>query len=341
MQSHQRYFPLGGRRVAIVANAGDPEIVRGGHIHVLESRLADASFTFERDVAVGIEGLVARLGSIVFVRGGGTFADKSARLWTRRHPRRRRRLPGGGAARESRPGGRARARVPELEGYIGGEYARLAGFPEGVCARDRAAVPAGRIGRPAAVDRAGQDAGGGGQARHAHCGVCAGPEAERLTRSLRTPSGGDRALPACARGRAPARDRSALRGRPQAPGRAGRRRRAATTTRSRSPISSPSGSRTCSTCRSSSCARRGARRSPSSAASPGLLSRWRRLTPRSSWRCIRRTPARRAWPRTRRAPSIPTCWSSLPRRRSRGPSSGSRPRSRRASKAATSRARSP
>ena len=135
MQSHQRYFPLGGRRVAIVANAGDPEIVRGGHIHVLESRLADASFTFERDVAVGIEGLVARLGSIVFVRGGGTFADKSARLVELVDT-----LGGGDASREAARLAKADQAAelvrefPELEGYIGGEYARLAGFPEGVCA---------------------------------------------------------------------------------------------------------------------------------------------------------------------------------------------------------------
>jgi glycyl-tRNA synthetase beta chain len=135
MQSHQRYFPLGLRRVAIVANAGDPEIVRGGHIHVLESRLADASFTFERDVAVGIEGLVARLGSIVFVRGGGTFADKSARLLELVDA-----LGGGDASREAARLAKADQAAelvrefPELEGYIGGEYARLAGFPEAVCA---------------------------------------------------------------------------------------------------------------------------------------------------------------------------------------------------------------
>ncbi|HEU5212587.1 MAG TPA: glycine--tRNA ligase subunit beta [Gaiellaceae bacterium] len=135
MQSHQRYFPLGGRRVAIVANAGDPEIVRGGHIHVLESRLADATFTFERDAAVGIEGLVGRLGSIVFVRGGGSFADKSARLRELVDA-----LGGGDASREAARLAKADQAAelvrefPELEGYIGGEYARLAGFPEAVCA---------------------------------------------------------------------------------------------------------------------------------------------------------------------------------------------------------------
>ena len=51
MQSHQRYFPLGGARFAFVANGGDPELVRAGNERVLEGRLEDASFTFERDVA--------------------------------------------------------------------------------------------------------------------------------------------------------------------------------------------------------------------------------------------------------------------------------------------------
>src|SRR5207248_2269813 len=55
MQSHQRYFPLGENRFAVVANGGDPEVVAAGNAQVLEARLEDAAFTFERDVAVGIE----------------------------------------------------------------------------------------------------------------------------------------------------------------------------------------------------------------------------------------------------------------------------------------------
>jgi glycyl-tRNA synthetase beta chain len=135
MQSHQRYFPLGGQRFAVVANSGDAEVVRAGHARVLESRLADASFTFERDLVVGIEGLAARLGSIVFVRGAGTFADKRDRLAELVEA-----LGGGDASREAARLAKADQAAelvrefPELEGYIGGEYARLAGFPEAVAA---------------------------------------------------------------------------------------------------------------------------------------------------------------------------------------------------------------
>ena len=135
MQSHQRYFPLGRNRFAIVANGGDPDTVRAGNETVLEGRLDDATFTFERDVASGIEELAKRLGSIVYFAEAGTFADKTARLQKLVD-----RLGGGDASREAARLAKADQAAelvrefPELEGYIGAEYARLAGFPEAVCA---------------------------------------------------------------------------------------------------------------------------------------------------------------------------------------------------------------
>jgi glycyl-tRNA synthetase beta chain len=135
MQSHQRYFPLGGNRFAFVANGGDPETVVAGNQNVLEGRLEDASFTFERDVARGIDWLVEKLGSITFVAGAGTFAHKAERLVALV-----RELGGGEASQEA--GRLAKAdqaaelvrEFPDLEGHIGAEYARLAGYPEAVCA---------------------------------------------------------------------------------------------------------------------------------------------------------------------------------------------------------------
>jgi glycyl-tRNA synthetase beta chain len=135
MQSHQRYFPLGGNRFAIVANGGDPDTVRAGNEQVLEGRLDDATFTLERDLATGIEGLAAQLGSIVYFAGAGTFADKAERLRSLVD-----RLGGGDASLEAARLAKADQAAelvrefPELEGYIGAEYARLAGFPEAVCA---------------------------------------------------------------------------------------------------------------------------------------------------------------------------------------------------------------
>jgi glycyl-tRNA synthetase beta chain len=135
MQSHQRYFPLGGNRFAFVANGGDPDTVRAGNENVLEGRLDDATFTFERDVQLGIDELANRLGSIVYFADAGTFADKAERL-----VRLVDRLGGGDASLEAARLAKADQAAelvrefPDLEGYIGAEYARLAGYPEGVSA---------------------------------------------------------------------------------------------------------------------------------------------------------------------------------------------------------------
>jgi glycyl-tRNA synthetase beta chain len=135
MQSHQRYFPLEGARFAFVANGGDPATVIAGNERVLEGRLEDASFTFERDVARGIEALAEQLPRITFVAGAGTYADKAGRLAELVGM-----LGGGEAPREAARLAKADQAAelvrefPDLEGHIGAEYARLAGYPEGVCA---------------------------------------------------------------------------------------------------------------------------------------------------------------------------------------------------------------
>jgi tetrameric-type glycyl-tRNA synthetase beta subunit len=135
MQSHQRYFPLPGNRFAFVANGGDPDVVRAGNERVLRGRLEDAAFTFERDVAVGIDELANRLGSITFFAGAGSYGDKTARV-----SKLVEQLGGGDASREAARLAKADQAAelvrefPELEGHIGAEYARLAGYPEAVCA---------------------------------------------------------------------------------------------------------------------------------------------------------------------------------------------------------------
>src|SRR5207244_7438176 len=134
-QSHQRYFPLGGNRFAFVANGGDRDVVRAGNEVVLEGRLDDASFTFERDVQLGIDRLADRLGAITFFAGAGSFADKSERVRALVE-----KLSGGEASVEAARLAKADQaselvrEFPDLEGHIGAEYARLAGYPEAVCA---------------------------------------------------------------------------------------------------------------------------------------------------------------------------------------------------------------
>jgi glycyl-tRNA synthetase beta chain len=133
MQSHQRYFPIVGNRFALVANGGEPDVVAAGHTQVLEARLEDASFTFERDVAVGIDSLAERLAAITFFAGAGSFAEKAERV-----AKLVERLGGGDASLEAARLAKADQaselvrEFPELEGYIGAEYARLAGYPDAV-----------------------------------------------------------------------------------------------------------------------------------------------------------------------------------------------------------------
>ncbi len=135
MQSHQRYLPLSPGRFAFVANGGATDLVVPGNETVLAGRLEDAAFSYERDVERGIEAMAARLPAITFHARAGTFADKGARLAVLCD------LLGGGEA--SRGAARlAKAdqastmvhEFPELEGFMGSVYARLAGVPEAVAA---------------------------------------------------------------------------------------------------------------------------------------------------------------------------------------------------------------
>ena len=135
MQSHQRYFPLGGNRFGFVTNGGDPDVVRAGNEIVLEGRLDDARFTFERDVQLGIDKLVERLDAITYVTGAGSLADKTDRLRALVG-----KLGGGEASLEAARLAKADQaselvrEFADLEGHIGAEYARVAGYPEAVCA---------------------------------------------------------------------------------------------------------------------------------------------------------------------------------------------------------------
>ena len=207
MESHQRYFPLGGDRFAFVANGGDPDIVRRGNERVLEGRLEDASFTFERDVA----------------GGSRPWRSSSTRSRSPRGPARSPTRPSGSvSSREVLGGGEASGEAarlakadqastmvrefPDLEGHIGAEYARLAGFPEAVCCSHRRALPPGRGRRAAAADGSRARALRGRQDRQPHRRVRARRTPDGLTRPVRPAPRCDRPLPPRGRGRA--RDRS-------------------------------------------------------------------------------------------------------------------------------------
>ena len=208
-----------------------------GYVRVLEGRLDDAAFTFDRDVAVGIHEMAGRLGQITFFEGGGTLAEKAERLVELVD-----KLGGDEDARQAASLAKADQaselvrEFPTLEGAIGGEYARLAGLSDDVCtAIAEHYLPDGA---DAALPtyRGGPDPLRRGQDRHADGLVRPRPPSDRLARPVRPAPGGDRPLPARRRRR---RRRS--------------RGRCSTTT---CATSSRSGSRAISTCPSSTSARR-------------------------------------------------------------------------------------
>ena len=135
MQSHQRYLPLSPGRFAFVANGGASDLVVAGNEAVLEGRLEDAEFSYGRDVDVGIEAMAEKLGAITFHARAGTLAEKAARLESLCDL-----LGGGEVSREAARLAKADQastmvhEFPELEGFMGGVYARLAGVAEAVAA---------------------------------------------------------------------------------------------------------------------------------------------------------------------------------------------------------------
>jgi len=151
MQHHQKYFAVedaSGRLLpAFVAiRNGDAQglaVVREGNEWVLRARLADARFFFEEDRTKPLAARVEELGGLVFLDKLGTMAQKTQRLealarWL-------------GDALEDRVAEATVAalvraahlskadlvtqmvrELPELQGIMGGIYARLDGEPEAV-----------------------------------------------------------------------------------------------------------------------------------------------------------------------------------------------------------------
>ena len=149
MQSHQRYFPLFAEdgalsnRFLYVTN-GDPRYsgtITAGNERVLEGRIEDAEFSFEKDKVTGIDEMVAQLGRIVFHEKAGSMKDKTDRLVI---------LTGFLADQvQATPEVKGRAReaarlskadqvsvmvreFADLEGVMGDTYAVMAGYPEEV-----------------------------------------------------------------------------------------------------------------------------------------------------------------------------------------------------------------
>jgi len=148
LKHHQRCFTARKRDGGVsnvffaVANieSKDPAVVAHGNERVVNARLADAAFYFDRDPQESLESRVERLSQIVFQDGLGMVGDQVRRL--------RSFVLDNAAALDVDANLAQRAaylcksdlttglvgEFPELQGYMGGIYARLDGEDEQVAA---------------------------------------------------------------------------------------------------------------------------------------------------------------------------------------------------------------
>ncbi|HEV2817295.1 MAG TPA: glycine--tRNA ligase subunit beta [Allosphingosinicella sp.] len=153
MRVNQKYFACqdeGGRlsnRFVFVANiaSSDPAAVIAGNEKVLAARLADAKFFWEQDLKVPLDAQAERLDQIVFHEKLGTVADKAERVarlaeWLVSERLLRADLQEVGTAARLAKADLVTEMVgefPELQGVIGGHYARAQGHGEAVAAAIR------------------------------------------------------------------------------------------------------------------------------------------------------------------------------------------------------------
>ncbi|HEY3161240.1 MAG TPA: glycine--tRNA ligase subunit beta [Vicinamibacterales bacterium] len=149
MIHHQHYFPVvdedGKLKPAFLAvtnmQAEKPEIIARNSERVLTARLRDARFFWDEDRKVPLESRIDRLGTILFHKKLGSYREKADRVaslaeWIARE---RFQKPDAAAA-AGRAGRLAKADLAtdmvreftELQGTMGGIYAREEGQPEAV-----------------------------------------------------------------------------------------------------------------------------------------------------------------------------------------------------------------
>ncbi len=88
MQDHQKYFPVvdeDGKLLACfisVANieSNNPALIKQGNERVIQPRLSDAAFFWERDLKHGLANHIEALEKVIYQKQLGSLADKSGRL---------------------------------------------------------------------------------------------------------------------------------------------------------------------------------------------------------------------------------------------------------------------
>ena len=219
MIHHQHNFPVvddAGRlkpAFLVVTNtdAGNEKVVARNYERVLTARLRDARFFWDADRKVPLDERIERLKTIRFHKKLGSYFEKSQRIetlarWIAAEP-----LESAAVADMAAAAGRLAkadlatemvAELTELQGVMGGIYAREEGQPERVWKAIYYHYLPDAVGVDAPPTRAAARRGGshmGGrvarrQARHGRRDVLRGREADRLARSVRIAAAGARHL---------------------------------------------------------------------------------------------------------------------------------------------------
>ncbi|MDF0643742.1 MAG: glycine--tRNA ligase subunit beta [Nitrospira sp.] len=151
MKEHQGFFSVRNKETGALAphfiavantQLKDLSLIRAGNERVLAARLADAKFFFDEDRKTTLEARVAKLGGVTFHQKLGTMGQKQERVRKLAEILAGQTAPGD--AELARICGRAGAlckadlltgivgEFPELQGIMGGEYARHDGEPAAV-----------------------------------------------------------------------------------------------------------------------------------------------------------------------------------------------------------------
>ncbi|MCP4544854.1 MAG: glycine--tRNA ligase subunit beta [bacterium] len=150
MKSHQRYFSaendagslLPGFIVILNGERSRPDVVSKGNERVLQARLEDARFYWKEDCRAGLVGMLEKLKSVLWLEGFGSIADRADRLQTlggqiadladgltldREALKWASNFCKADLASEMVKDGKE---FTKLQGYMGQEYARVAGVPD-------------------------------------------------------------------------------------------------------------------------------------------------------------------------------------------------------------------
>lgn len=143
LQEHQRYFPVESAQGALTSwfitisniESREPEKVRAGNERVVRPRLADAAFFWSRDRKRPLDSLIAGLDNVTFQAKLGSIGDKTRRVHALAEDVAR--SIGANPVLAARAADLSKCDLltamvgefPELQGIMGGHYARADGEP--------------------------------------------------------------------------------------------------------------------------------------------------------------------------------------------------------------------